>query len=527
MKHLLLSIFIICSLQVSSNAADVSDLTYVIDEDSITITDCYAYASGELVIPETIESMPVTSIGDSAFEYCRRLTSVTIPESVISIGDSAFDNCENLTSVTIPVNVNNIGDSAFQDCSNLTSIDVHSSNQYYSSIDGALLDKSQRTLIKYPSKKTGAFTVPNSVTRINDRAFYRCSYLNSITISDSITRIGSSVFTNCDNLISIDVDLDNRYYSSIAGVLFNKRQTTLIHYPARKTGAFTIPTSVTDIADYAFYHCSYLSSITIPDGVISLGWAPFAGCTSLISVTIPDSVTSLDGSAFSFCSNLTNVIIGSGVTIIRGSAFNNCSSLTNVTIGSSVTSIGGSAFRYCTSLISVTIPASVTSISYSAFSHCSNLTSVIFDGDASVSLPSSVFSNNATAFKVYFYEDASWLTTPTWKGYASETLALNEDSDGDQVPNKLERVLGTNPLHKDSNFKSWHSHGNESMRMHYSPPNEHCQFAIESTTDLSDPESWQVDESLTFSADPSEPTVDLPVDGTESVFYRMRISAIE
>ncbi len=154
------------------------------------------------------------------------------------------------------------------------------------------------------------------------------------------------------------------------------------------TGAINIPQSfiyngktysVTSIGEYAFYHCSDLSSVTIPNSVTSIGEAAFSDCSGLTSISIPNSVTSIGNSAFSGCTGLTSVIIPNFVTTIGGYTFENCSGLTSVTIPNSVTNVGNGAFYGCSGLTSISIPNSVTSIGVGAFSGCSSLTSIVVE----------------------------------------------------------------------------------------------------------------------------------------------------
>lgn len=117
--------------------------------------------SGSISVPSELGGYIVTSIGDSAFYYCKNLTWVSIPATVTNIGDSAFYYCTGLKSVTIPESVTSIGEDAFFDCSALTSV-----------------------------------TIPSGVTSIGDYAFYGCKKLTSVVMPDGVTSIGKYVFKN-------------------------------------------------------------------------------------------------------------------------------------------------------------------------------------------------------------------------------------------------------------------------------------------------------------------------------------------
>ena len=227
--------------------------------DSVTSIGDYAFADctrlTDIMLPDS-----VTNIGKSAFYLCTGLTTITvnatnafyssidsvlfdksqtvliqcsvgkggdytIPDNVKSVGDYAFADCTGLTSVIIPESVTNIGKSAFYLCTGLTAITVHSTNAFYSSIDGVLFDKSRTILIQYPAGKSGTYAIPDSVKSIGDSAFFNCYSLPSITIPGSVTNIGNSAFSYC----------------GLTGI--------------------TIPKSITAIGDYAFSDCTDLAGI--------------------------------------------------------------------------------------------------------------------------------------------------------------------------------------------------------------------------------------------------------------------------
>ena len=158
-------------------------LDYQVCEDHVKITDCNESAEGEMIIPATIEGLPVTSIEGFAFFACSSLTSITIPDGVAHIGMYAFSGCDSLTA-----------------------IHVDSENQYYMAMDDVLFSKDRKTLLQYPNGKSDqSYSIPDGVTSIEDFAFSNCSSLTSIIIPDSVTSIGRYAFYGCFSLTPVTI----------------------------------------------------------------------------------------------------------------------------------------------------------------------------------------------------------------------------------------------------------------------------------------------------------------------------------
>ncbi len=180
----------------------------------------------KLTIPDTVKS-----ISEYAFSGCINLTEVTIPQSVTDIGSNAFEGCAALTNISIPNSVTSIGNCTFLQCVSLTSISVAEDNLNYTSIDGHLYSKDGKTFIQYAMGKTNeTFTIPESVTKIENYAFMYCTALKSVTIGSCVTEIGYYAFFGCSSLESI-----------------------------------VIPESVTKIDYFAFVECTNLGSVTFED----------------------------------------------------------------------------------------------------------------------------------------------------------------------------------------------------------------------------------------------------------------------
>lgn len=170
---------------------------YTTNSGTITIT-VYTGPGGAVTIPDTINGMPVTRIGQQAFDNYTSLTSVTIPNSVTTIGAGAFADCFNLTRVTIGNSVSSIGLVAFSECHSLTCV-----------------------------------TIPDGVTSIKGGTFESCLSLVQVTIGKSVTNFADYVFSNCESLTGV-------YFKgnapSVGSSVFDGADNATVYYLPGATG---------------------------------------------------------------------------------------------------------------------------------------------------------------------------------------------------------------------------------------------------------------------------------------------------
>ena len=317
--------------------------SYSINSDGITltITSCTS-SDNEMTIPDSINFLPVTSIGNEAFFFCKSVTNIVIGNGISNVQDQAFNFCHSLTAITVDTN-----------------------NLFFSSLDGVLFDHSQMVLLQFPPGKAGSYSIPDGVTDIGEYAFGSSSELTGVIIPASVTNIEDSAFI----------------ISSLTSL--------------------TALNGVVNIGDGSFAGCNNLTNILLPGSVLNIGDYAFSECDLLYSVTFLNSAANIGNYAFFSCTNLTYVALGTNLTNIGDSAFFRCFRLTDLIIPNTVTNIGAAAFTYCLGLTNVTIPGSVTQIGHVAFIACYNLDQIFFTGNAPGS-PGACIVNDAPNLTIYY-----------------------------------------------------------------------------------------------------------------------------
>lgn len=112
--------------------------------------------------------------------------------------------------------------------------------------------------------------------------------------------IGVFCFLLDTKLYSINVDSNNKYYSSVDGILLNKDKTEIVKYPNKMQSTYDIPNTVTDILPYAFRDDTNLQYISLPQNITTVGYGAFMDCPNLVKVTLPTELTTIDSDAFGY-----------------------------------------------------------------------------------------------------------------------------------------------------------------------------------------------------------------------------------
>lgn len=247
--------------------------------------------------------------------------------------------------------------------------------------ENTLTGDSEITIIECDESAEGVVDIPNEidgipVTKVKN-AFIDCIKITDINIPENITDIiilTENIESENESLLkSINVDENNKSYSSVDGILFSKDKTTLYKYPpAHKGDTYEIPETVSNINLAGFFRCQQLKSVNIPKSVETISIASFLECKNLEKVTIEYGVQCIETLAFSRCSSLKEIDIPSTVEYIYDGAFSYCTSLEKANIGAKILNSGialseGGIFEGCTNLADVTFSDTISYIGHDTF----------------------------------------------------------------------------------------------------------------------------------------------------------------
>ena len=355
------------------------DYSYTVSNNKAKITK-YDGSSSTVNIPSKLDKYTVAEIGYQAFENCKEIENITIPESIEKIDEFAFSGC-NFTTVKFADNCKITEFGGFADMSNLKSINI-----------------------------------PNNVKKINASALRNAKALKTITISSSVTEIDYCAFQNCTGISTMNIPTN---VSKIDEYAFSGCNFTTVKFADNckitEFGGFrdmsnlksiNIPNNVKKIAAYALRNDKALKTITIPASVVEIDYCAFQNCTGLSTITIPRRVEKIDEYAFSGC-EFNTIKFENDCMITEFPMFYDMTTLKGINIPRSVSSINNSTFRGDVGLSEIIIPSSVKKIEYQTFKGCSNIT---------ITIPS-----NVTEIDEYAFDNTSGLKVKCESGsYAHE-----------------------------------------------------------------------------------------------------------
>lgn len=414
-----------------------SSASFTVDEKGVLTA---AEASGDVVIPERVNGITVTQIGQRVFEKNQEITSVSLPDTVQLVGYAAFDGCKNLQAVDLGEGVQRIHDNAFRNCSALESIEFPASLRSISSDVFRNTGLRSVSLNKVGSVGDYAFAECKQLSSLDlgvVRAFGRsvfqdCVALTEVSLPETVAGSGIELFGGCTALAKVDLPESgialqyNAFVGTPCAAAADNRQDGMLiidgylfgaNEKFKGTSVLRLPEGIVSVAAAAM-SASYgargcvdsLSSVVFPQSIRSIGSKAFYNCPALASVEMPQGVK-LNGvgeDVFKetpylqndadweddglYLANwllavkdtaMTSFTVREGTEYIVNSSSSSrlftktaAASLQSLTLPSSLKAIGDYAFYYLGELTSVTLPAGLEHIGDDAFANCSKLAQV-------------------------------------------------------------------------------------------------------------------------------------------------------
>lgn len=277
--------------------------------DAFSNHSAWSYYNDNTTLTSVTIPSTVTYIGDHAFDHCINLTSLRLGSNVTTIGERAFYYCNSLANLTIPDSVTSVGYNAFFDMSSLKYLtmpgDLNLGNglHIWHTLDSVTF--TGETIISQPATEAYGYievtTLPgrnakqviinDSVTSIEDYAFYGIYDIESVTIGNGVTTIGEQAFAGCGSLANVTMGE-------------NVAEINTAAFRSCALATINLPDGLTHIGDKAFSWCTALTAINLPDGLTHIGDQAFCDCDALTTINLPESLTHIGEGAFWDCYNL-------------------------------------------------------------------------------------------------------------------------------------------------------------------------------------------------------------------------------
>jgi len=341
-------LIIFANCAYTSSAQEVSDgkFIYTVENGEATLKGCYTQPGKNIVIPESIDGYPVTSLGSKAFYNCKEICTITIPSSIEYIGKDAFYGC---TAIEIV---------------NVKSLKAWCEINFEEVESNPLCWGKQATLYLNGLPVPGSLNIPNGTEKISKAAFYNQKHVTEVYLPSSLKEIESSSFGNCTGIKKVNIS-DLKAYCELD---IEDSSASPLQYRAelflngeKIAGDLVIPEGTRSVCKLAFYYCSGITSVKIPSSVEKIGENAFSVCTGISAVYI-DSLEafckciyeSYDSNPIKFSKNLWigdkqlsgTLAIPSEIERINDNTFYSVYAVDEVILHSEIGYIGMQGFAY-------------------------------------------------------------------------------------------------------------------------------------------------------------------------------------
>lgn len=435
---LISTVMLLSAMPMASFAEESYTFEYKVEGDEVTILNCKAGTATDIVVPDTYDGKPVTTIGDGAFSNIGYVEiegenvsrRITLPKTIKKIGFLSFGlSMIAVTNLNELTNLEYIGAYAFMGSYLSGNIVIPDSVTYIGASAFSVTDITSLHLgknVNIPQPENSKTALSYAFKKVPNTGFF--GNYTSMSTSDS----EKSIALCCSYLTKVTVDSKNPYYRSVNGVLYSKDMTKIYTYPSGKTSSvYVMPATVdafynafggfyiypitalgvrVDILDGGMIKSSLvdasrfesnLKTVVISDRVSQIADIAFYN-TKIESIFIPKNITTIESKAFWHCRELTTVGFdrNSSFKTLPKECFKDCTNLKNVTFGR-IKYLEALALGNCSSLERIDL-TNVMSIASTAFDGCTNLTDIVYqntdltDSEERATVSAQAFDNMAS-----------------------------------------------------------------------------------------------------------------------------------